>query len=708
MSEFDSPIQRPLIDLQDPNFYINRELSWVDFNARVLEEALDPDNPLLERVKFLAIFSNNLDEFFMIRVAGLRQQVAAGVTRTHADGLTPAEQIDAIRSKISPLRTLQRQCWNQDVLPALGNYGIYIYDQYDALDAEEQKAMRRYFRNEIFPVLTPLAVDPGRPFPHISNLSLNLAIALRTPHGESRFARLKIPSGGSIPRYVSVKDVIDRYGSGSSRTPYTFIYLGEIIRANLDLLFPGMTIEEAFRFRVTRDADLEIAEDEASDLLETIEQGVRQRRFGQVVRLTVEKGMSDAMRNLLVYHLDITERDLYEIEGPLGLADLFQIANLDLPELKYSNFVPRHPDYLSDPDMIFHAIRQRDIMLHHPYDSFTPIVDFIRSAAHDPDVLAIKITLYRVGANSPIVKALLEAMEAGKQVAVLVELKARFDEQTNISWARQLEAQGVHVVYGLVGLKTHGKIALVVRRDQGGIRRYVHFSTGNYNPSTARIYTDLSVLTCNPEIADDVNELFNRLTGYAPLVEYDHILVAPEHMSNQIENLIEREMEHAQAGRPAHIIIKVNGLTHPRMILKLYHASQAGVKIDLIVRGICCLRPGIPGVSENIRVRSIVGRFLEHSRILWFENGGNPDVYAGSADFMERNLDRRVEALFHVEDEQIKNEIYESILKVQLMDNVRARVLHSDGSWERLQAADDEMALDSQKWAIEYSRTTRF
>lgn len=691
-------------DLNDPALYINRELSWIDFNARVLEEALDPTNPLLERIKFLAIFSNNLDEFFMIRVAGLLQQVAAGVTRTHADGMTPAEQLDAVRAKIAPLRLVQRKCLQEELLPALAQYGIYLYSEYSDLEPHEQQAMRQFFRTEIFPVLTPLAVDPGRPFPHISNLSLNLAISLRTPDGESRFARLKIPSGNNMPRYVSVSDVMNRYGKQPARSSYVFIYLGEVIRANLDLLFPGMEIEEAYRFRVTRDGDVDIAEDEASDLLETIEQGVRQRRFGQVVRLTVEKGMSRHMRELLMYNLDITERELYEITGPLGLADLFQIASLDIPELKYPPFVPRHSDFLVDPNALFPVIRQRDIVLNHPYDSFQPVVDFIQMAAHDPDVLAIKITLYRVGQNSPIVQALLEALEEGKQVAVLVELKARFDEQTNISWARRLEAQGVHVVYGLVGLKTHAKVALVVRREISGIRRYVHFSTGNYNPITARIYTDLSFFTCNPDIADDVTELFNRLTGYAPTVEYDHIQVAPEHMLSQLEALIEREIENAHAGQPARIIIKINSISHPHMIRKLYTASQAGVKIDMIVRGMCCVRPGIPGASENIHVRSIIGRFLEHSRIFWFYNNGKPEVLAGSADFMERNLDRRVEAIFPVEDEQLRTEIYETILKIQLADNVRARVLQPDGTWVRLKPEEGETPLDSQEWAIEYSR----
>ncbi|NDJ85080.1 MAG: polyphosphate kinase 1 [Chloroflexi bacterium] len=701
------PPARDDVDLKAPSLYINRELGWVDFNARVLEEALDESNPLLERVKFLAIFSNNLDEFFMIRVAGLRQQVAAGVTKTPADGMSPGEQLDAIREKLLPLQTLQRQCWSEDIKPALAEYGVHILRSYEELQASEQDAVRQYFRAEIFPVLTPLAVDPGRPFPHISNLSLNLAINLRDHEGEARFARLKVPSGVHIPRFLNVSDIMERYGAKPLRSPHVYLYLSEVIRANLDLLFPGMSIEDAYRFRVTRDADVEIAEDEASDLLETIEQGVRLRRFGQVVRLTVEKSMPNAMCNILMRHLDVTERDVYKIDGPLGLADLFQIASIDIPELKYPNFVPRQTDSLLPPNDIFSVMRQRDFLLHHPYDSFTPTVSFIRSAAHDPEVLAIKITLYRVGNDSPIVQALLEAMEKGKQIAVLVELKARFDEQNNIVWARALEAHGVHVVYGLVGLKTHAKVALVVRRERNTLRRYVHMSTGNYNADTARLYTDLGFMTSDPEITDDATELFNRLTGYAPSTSYKKLMVAPERLRGQLEALIDREIAHAQAGQPGHIIIKSNSLTDAKMIRKLYEASRTGVKIDAIIRGICCLRPGIPGVSENIHVRSIVGRFLEHSRVFWFGNNGRPEVFVGSADLMDRNLNRRVETIFPIESENIRTELHESLLKIQLADNVRARVLQSDGTWQRLSPAEGEKPLDSQEWAIKYSRATR-
>lgn len=695
------------LDLSDPSLYINRELGWIDFNARVLEEALDPTTPLLERVKFLAIFSNNLDEFYMIRVAGLRQQVAAGVNKITVDGMTPDQEIDAIRERVIPLQRLQRRCWQEEILPALAQHGIYVLNRYDELDASEKAALRECFRHEIFPVLTPLAVDPGRPFPHISNLSLNLAITLETPSGDNRFARLKIPSGSNMPRFLSLSTIMQRYGNKPARSPHVYINIVEVIRANLDLLFPGMNLKEVYRFRVTRDADVEIAEDEASDLLETIEQGVRQRRFGQVVRLTVEKAMPQTMRAILIRYLGATQRDVYEVEGPLGLSDLFQIANIDMPELKYPSFTPRHPETMNNSTHIFRLIQQGDIMFYHPYDSFVPTIDFIRAAAHDPDVLAIKISLYRVGKDSPIVQALLEAMEAGKQVAVLVELKARFDEENNIVWARAMEANGVHVVYGLVGLKTHAKIAMVVRREHNGIRRYVHLSTGNYNADTARIYADLGVFTCRPDIAADVSALFNRLTGYAPDASYETLLVAPEHMREGLEALIEREIEHARAGHEAYILIKANNLIDAKIIRKFYEASQAGVKIDMIIRGVCSLKPGIAGVSDNIRVHSIVGRFLEHARIYWFHNNGDPEVYSGSADLMDRNLNRRVETIFPIQDPELRREIYETILQVQLADNVRTRVLQPDGTWVRLSPQAEEEAVDSQVWAIQYSQHRR-
>ena len=694
------------MNLKDHSLYINRELSWVDFNARVLEEAKDQRNPLLERVKFLAIFSNNFDEFFMIRVAGLRQQVQARVTKTPADGMTPLEQLDALREKIIPLQEEKRRCWQDEIKPELAKHGIHVIRHYDELLPEEQAAMRQHFLEEVFPILTPLAVDPGRPFPHISNLSLNLAITLVTEKEETRFARLKIPSGSNIPRFLHVSKIMEGYGEASARSPHVYTYLSEVIRANLDALFPGMEIREAHAFRVTRDADVEIAEDEASDLLETIEQGVRQRRFGQVVRLTVQTDMPEHMRQLLMEPLEVNERDLYEIDGAMGMADLFQISGIDFPDLKYPTFTPRYPEVFQEPTNIFDIIQDGNVFLHHPYDSFTPVVDFIRTAAHDPDVLAIKMTLYRVGRNSPIVQALLEAIENGKQVAVLVELKARFDEANNITWARALESHGVHVVYGLVGLKTHSKIAMVLRRESGTLRRYVHLGTGNYNADTARIYTDISYITDDEGISSDTTQLFNRLTGYSPNANYKHLLVAPEYIRSGLEKYIDQEIEHAKAGRDAYIIAKSNSLVDSRMIRKFYEASQAGVVIDLIIRGICCLRPGIQGISENIHVRSIIGRFLEHSRLYYFQNNGDPIMYAGSADLMDRNLNRRVETLFPLESGPILQEILDTILRVQLADNTRARVLQPDGTWVRIEPAKDERTIDSHLWAMKYSHAT--
>lgn len=697
-------LPNPVPNLDDPALYINRELSWLAFNRRVLEEALDPLLPLLERIKFLAIFSNNLDEFFMIRVAGIHQQVEAGITEPTVDGMTPLEELETIRATLLPLMEEQRRCWEQEIIPALAEKGIHIVT-FDSLGANQQKVFRQYFQQEILPILTPLAVDPGRPFPHISNLSLNLAISLRDKNDVPHFARVKVPTNvAALPRFIAVNDVMARYGVKNSAPASIYLFMEDVIMENLDLLFPGMTIDLVQPFRVTRDADVEIAEDEASDLLETIEQGLRQRRFGQVVRLAVSDTMPHDLCRMLVDNLEIQDRDIYRIRGALGFADLFQLAGLELPELSIPKFMPRYPSIVDESTDIFAAIRQQDILLQHPYDSFSFTVDFIRAAANDPDVVAIKTTLYRVGKNSPIVQALLEAREADKQVAVLVELKARFDEENNITWARKLEAEGVHVVYGFPNLKIHAKAALVIRREQNMLRRYVHLSTGNYNASTARIYCDLALFTCNEDLADDVTTLFNRLTGYAPQAAYKKLLVAPEHLRSGVMMMIEREIAHARDGKAAHMIFKLNSLTDPRMIKKLYEAAAAGVKLDLIVRGMCGLRPGVPGISENVHIRSIVGRFLEHSRIFWFHNDGYPEVYLGSADLMTRNLSRRVETVFPIEDPRIKQVIYNEILQVQLADNVRARVLQTDGTWIRLSPQVGETPLDSQQWAMENSR----
>lgn len=686
------------IDLRDPRLYINRELSMLEFNYRVLEEALDPTVPLLERVKFLAIFANNLDEFFMIRVSGLREQVAAGVVETPADGLTPAQQLSAIRKRLIPMFETQYRCFWEDILPKLQRHNVFLVG-YDELTDDRKEALQLYFESEIFPVLTPLAVDPGRPFPHISNLSLNLAVLLLDQDGQQRFARVKVPQ--ALPRIIPVHAVANKYLGKRIGKRKLFVLLEEVIAANLELLFPGMQILESHPFRVTRNADMEIEEDEASDLLETIEAGVRQRRFGRVVRLEVRDDMPQFLLDTLKDYLNVERSDIYHLRNPLGMSKLFELAAIDLPELKFLPYVPQRPAALDQETDIFTILRRQDVLLFHPYDSFIPVIQFIRAAAHDPHVLAIKTTLYRVGSNSPIVNALLEAQENGKQVAVLVELKARFDEENNIVWARKLEAQGVHVVYGLLGLKTHCKVALVVRREDDGLRRYVHLSTGNYNATTARIYSDIGMLSSRTDLGVDTSQLFNRLTGYAPRAAYQKLLVAPEYLRDRFDQLIRREIEHAREGRPARLIFKMNALVDPKIIRRLYEASMAGVKVDLLVRGICCLRPGLEGVSENIRVTSVVGRFLEHPRIYYFANGGQSEIYMGSADLMPRNLDRRVETIFPVEDDDMKRRILDEILAIEIMDNVQARELQADGTYVRLKAEDGQTELSSQHWFME-------
>ncbi|NLX10297.1 MAG: polyphosphate kinase 1 [Chloroflexi bacterium] len=690
------------IDLRDPSLYINRELSMLEFNYRVLEEALDPTIPLLERVKFLAIFANNMDEFFMIRVSGLREQVAAGVIETPADGLTPAQQLAAIRKRLLPMLETQYRYFREEIVPELQRHNIFM-SSYRELGDDRKEALQLYFDQEIFPVLTPLAVDPGRPFPHISNLSLNLAVLMLDENRQERFARVKVP--GLLPRIVPVHDILQRYLGKRIGKRKRFVFLEEVIAANLPKLFPGMQILESHPFRVTRNADMEIEGDEASDLLETIEAGVRQRRFGRVVRLEVREDMPQPLLDLLKGYLHIERSDVYSVNGPLGMSQLFELADLDVPHLRYPPFIPQRPSALGPNENIFAVLKNQAVLLHHPYDSFIPVIDFIRTAARDPQVLAIKITLYRVGSNSPIVKALLEAQENGKQVAVLVELKARFDEENNIVWARKLEAQGVHVVYGLLGLKTHCKVALVIRKEDDGLRRYVHLSTGNYNATTARIYTDIGMLCSEPELGMDASEVFNRLTGYAPAATYRKLLVAPEHLRERFDRLLKREIDHAREGRPARLIFKMNSLVDPKIIRRLYEASMAGIKIDLLVRGICCLRPGLKGISDNIRVTSVVGRFLEHSRIYYFGNGGEPEIYMGSADLMPRNLDRRVETIFPVDDPALKARIMDEILAIQMADNVKARELLPDGTYRRLQPQDGETPVHSQVWLMEQART---
>jgi len=675
----------------------NREQSWIDFNARVLDEALNVDAPLLERVKFLSIASTNLDEFFMIRVAGLRQQQRAGVLTASPDGLTPTEQLQSIRQRVIAQTNLQRQCWLTDVMPKLRQQGIWLLD-YAELDATQQSIVDAYFISQIQPVLTPLAFDASHPFPLISNLSLNLAVVIRNETGE-RFVRIKVPA--VLPRLVPLP-VAPQQVTAPLRAEQCccFVWIEQVIAANLHRLFPAEEVQEVHAFRITRNADFEIEEDEADDLLHTIEEGVRQRRFGAVVRLAVQPSMPTRIRDLLRHNLHLEESDVYEIPGQLGLSILMQLLKLNRPELKDQPDTPRTPSAfrdLSPTNDLWAVLRHRSVLMHHPYDSFQPVIQFIEAAASDPDVLAIKQTLYRVGSNSPIVKALMRARDLDKQVTVLVELKARFDEENNITWARALERAGVHVVYGVPNLKTHAKMALVIRREGEMLKRYAHLGTGNYNAGTARIYTDMGFMTSDDNITADVSDVFNFLTGYARHQSYRSLLVAPVSIRSQLSRFIDQEMAHVQAGRDGHIIIKVNSLVDTGMIEQLYAASQAGVEIDLIVRGMCCLRPGIAGMSERIRVRSIIGRYLEHSRIYWFANAGTPVLYMGSADLMERNLDRRVETLFPINDASMQQWVRERMLQTYLDDTERVHVLQSTGEWHRHpQRGSATPTIDSQ------------
>ena len=682
--------------LSDPALYLNRELSWLAFNKRVLGEARDPEQPLLERVKFVAIAHSNLDEYYMVRVSGLQQQVASGLTDMSPDGMTSAEQLAAVRAQVGSMLSEAAGVFQDDLLPMLRAAGIEIWD-FAALSRAQAQALKTYFEQEIFPVLTPLALGPGHPFPHISNLSLNLAVVVRDPELGERTARMKIP--GVLPRFVPCSAAAPGGKPG-------FVWLEQVIAANLESLFPGLQVLESYPFRVTRDADLEIQEDDASDLLQTVEQGLRRRQFGDVARLEITVAMPPRLRDLLVDNLLVDPADVYALPGPLGLSDLMQIWKGGRPDLKDPPLVPHIPPVLADPNAsILDAIGAGDLLLHHPYDSFAPILDFINTSVNDPGVLAVKQTLYRVGSNSPIVKSLAAARDDDTQVAVLVELKARFDEENNIEWAKALEDAGVHVVYGLVGLKTHCKVALVVRKEQGGgLRRYVHLGTGNYNPITARIYTDLSLFTARPDIAADVSDLFNHLTGYSRQRRYRKLLVAPVNMRERLMQMIAREAEWARRGKPARLILKTNTLTDIPIIRALYAAAQAGVKIDLIVRGACSLRPGVAGVSENIRVVSIVGRFLEHSRIYYFHNGGRYQILCGSADLMRRNLDRRVEVLFPVEDAALKKQLRDDVLEPYLRDTVNAHVLQPDGSYLRLSPAPGEAPFSAQSWFLSHGK----
>ncbi|MEA5505304.1 polyphosphate kinase 1 [Halotia wernerae UHCC 0503] len=698
------------INLNDSQYYLNRELSWLEFNCRVLHEACDPRTPLLERLKFLAIFSSNLDEFFMVRIAALKQQVEAKVSLLTPDGRTPQQQLDDIRSTLVPQVTKQHQHFDQALQPLLANHGIHILD-YINLSQKQRTYLDNYYEDQIFPVLTPLAVDPSHPFPYISNLSLNLAVVVKNPDTEEEFfARVKVPS--VLPRFLPLPPEL---GIQENEQPvnWTGVPLEQAIAHNLESLFPGMNIQEYHPFRITRDADLALEEDEADDLLLAIEQELRKRRMGGTpVRLEIKSQTPESIRSRLLQDLELTESDVYEVDGLLGLRDLMYFLALPLPELKdppRQSVVPSRLQRLREPTLsldaldveegkdFFAVIREKDLLVHHPYQSFSAsVVRFITHAAHDPNVLAIKMTLYRTSGDSPIVNALIAAAENGKQVSVLVELKARFDEENNIYWARRLERVGVHVVYGLVGLKTHSKIVLVVRREKDRMRRYVHIGTGNYNPKTARLYTDLGLFSCREELGADITDVFNFLTGYSLQKSYRELLVAPVNMRDRFLSLIHREMENVQNGFSGRIVAKMNSLVDPQIITTLYEASRAGVQIDLIIRGICCLRPGLKDISENIRVISIIGRFLEHSRIFYFYNNEQEEIYIGSADWMGRNLDRRVEVITLVKDPDIAKDLQE-IMGIMLADNRQAWDLQSDGNYVQRRPCEDCPETNSQK-----------
>ena len=691
-----------------PDLYINRELSWLQFNRRVLAQALDERTPLLEQAKFSAIFSNNLDEFFMVRVASLKSQLEAGVTTLSDDGRTPRQQLDAIQEELRPLLTLQQEHYRHFLKPHLADYGVQLLD-YRQLNSAQQSWADDYFRRAIFPVLTPLAVDPAHPFPFMSNLSLNVAAEISDPDtGQKQFARIKVPQK-ILPRFVQLPTEL----SGQAPQPvFVAVPLEQLVAFNLGLLFPGMTVEGHYFFRVTRDADLELRDLEADDLMDALQEGLRKRRLGgEVVRLEVTDEMPERVVQQLIEGTGVEPADLYRINGPLGLDDLMGLLAIPLPTLKDKPYTGRTSKALAraqrsqlqdgsikeeEFESIFRVLRQRDVLLHHPFDLFaTSVEEFLNQAANDPDVLAIKMTLYRTSKGSPIIAALIRAAEKGKQVMALVELKARFDEDSNIQWARQLESSGVHVVYGVLGLKTHTKVILVVRREKQNLRTYVHIGTGNYNSKTSSLYTDYGLLSCREELGADLVELFNYLTGFSKQQSFRKLLVAPVTLRKGIEERIRREIDHARAGRGGRIRAKMNALVDPAIIALLYEASQAGVDIELVVRGMCSLMPGVPGVSDTIKVVSVIGRFLEHSRLYWFGNGGEPEIFIGSADWMPRNLDRRVEALTPIEDPDLRQRL-EQLLELYLNDNRSAWDMQSDGGFVMRQPEGEERQVQHQ------------
>jgi len=687
-----------------PAALINRDLSLVEFFRRVLEEGLDRTQPLLERFKFLSIFSSNLDEFFMIRVSGLKERPIHEVG-VSPDGLTRAELLTELRARLSEMIETQMNCLRTEIFPELARNGI-VLEKYESLPNVERKLLDEYFRTKIYPLLTPQAVDPTHPFPYISGGSLNVGLRVKPKLnrrvaraleniGDEFFVRIKIPP--FVPRLIPVGDDTEK-----------FVLAEDLIAANVRMLVPESNPKSCHLFRITRDADVDLREAEAEDLLEAMEQNLKQRRFGGAVRLEVSNAMPGEIVKYLCDSLEITSEDIYKIDGPISLADMNALYKVNRPDLKDKLIRAERPAILNRGESTFDVIKRQDVLLHHPYMPYTIVTDFIKEAVNDPDVLAIKMCLYRIGAESPIAPLLIEASERGKQVTVLIEIKARFDEENNIEWAKRLERAGVHVVYGLLGLKTHCKTTLIIRREGDELRRYVHLATGNYNPETSAFYTDLGLLTVDDEIGADATELFNYLTVYSQRENFNKLIIAPINLRERMVELIERETEHANNGRPARIVAKMNRLADAGIVHALYEASQAGVKIDLIVRGICTLRPGVPGLSDNIRVRSIVGRLLEHSRLYLFENGGDEEIYTGSADWMPRNLDRRVEVLAPIRDEKLKNFLRGKFLDSYLRDNVKARELNSDGLYTRIERASEDEAFDSQLSFQEHSNVVRF
>lgn len=666
-----------------PDMFFNRELSWIEFNRRVLEEAQDENNPLLERAKFLSIFSSNLDEFFMIRVSGVKRQILSDINELSSDGISPHELMDRIYHKLNPLVAEQYRLFNNDIYPRLAENNIKLF-KYDELSDEEKKRIDTYFENEIFPILTPLAIDNVHPFPNLINRSIALAILLDDPDTEiveEKLSVVQVPSN-IVPRFYQIE----------GREENSFILLEDIILANIDKLFPGMVTVGVTSFRITRNADLELEEEEAADLLTLIEEEVKKRRLGLLVRLEIDKNCPDKLKSFLINALNVEKNEIYEIDGPLNLGDLMTLTKIENRRLKFEPFTPRISSFFREEDDIFKSISRQDIFLHHPFYSFSSVTEFISQAAHDPKVYAIKLTLYRTSGDSAIINSLITAAENGKQVTAVVELKARFDEENNIIWARALENAGVHVVYGLIGLKTHCKIALVVRKEDEKMKRYVHLSTGNYNQTSAKLYTDFGIFTINDDFGKDATQLFNYLTGYSKKHSFKKLVVAPINMRKTILGLFDNEIQKHKEHNNGYILAKMNSLVDEEVILKMYEASNAGVKIELIVRGICRLKPGVKGMSENISVYSLVGRFLEHSRAFYFNNNGDSKLYLSSADWMPRNLDRRIEIMFPIEDERVKDDILEA-LKLYLTDNTKIRMLKSDGTYEKLSSSNNKIDI---------------